>query len=70
MHAQDACDDNVIAEEQAVAALTRAQSKAISAATQSPIDKPPIAMAEMPKLKIDDVLALPPLPSPQPVLAL
>jgi hypothetical protein len=58
MHAQNAQDVNSIAEKQAVAALTRAQSKAISAATHSPIDKPLIAMAEMPKLKMDDVLSL------------
>jgi hypothetical protein len=64
-------NDNVIAEEQAVAALTSAQSKAISAATHFPIDQQPIAMAEMPTLEMDDVLQpkLPPLPSPQPVLA-
>ena len=66
MHAQDARDDNLIAEEQAVAALTRAQSKAISAATHFPIDQQPIDMAEMPTLEMDDMLQpeLPPLPSP------
>ena len=39
MHAEDARDDSLFAQqEQAVAALTRAQSKAISAATNSPLD--------------------------------
>ena len=52
MHADDARDDSLIAEEQAVAALTRAQSKAIAAATHSPLDQPPNAMPEMPRSQI------------------
>ena len=69
MHAEDARDDSLIAEEQAVAALTRAQSKAIAAATHSPLDQPPNAMPEMPRSQIAAAPAPPSLPSIQPALA-
>jgi hypothetical protein len=48
MHAEYARDDSLIAEEQAVVALTRAQSKDITAATHSPLDQPPSVMTEIP----------------------
>ena len=67
IHAENARDDSLIAEEQAVDALTRAQSKAISAATNSPLDIQPSALAdsEMPTLSLDTALGAP-SPSSQP----
>ena len=64
MHAEDARDDSLIAQEQAVAALTRAQSKAISAATNSPLDFQPSALADKPKPSLDTALEAPSPSSP------
>ena len=64
MHAEDARDDSLIAQEQAVAALTRAQSKAISAATNSPLDIQPSALADKPTPSLDTALKAPSPSSP------